>query len=381
MPPRKVSIAGVGLSDLGRVPDKTATQLIWQGALRALADSGLSKADVDGFGAHGVTLAPVEISEQLGLRPTWFDGTNVGGSSWEVMAQHAMEAIQAGSAEVVLLAYGSTARSDAKRQSRGAATAVNRGGPLAFDNPYGHTLIAKYAMVARRHMHQYGTTIEQLAEIAVAAHEWAVLNPEAFDRRPITVDDVAESPMIADPFTALHCCLRTDGGGAVVLVSEERALDLAKPPVWILGAAHAASHVNMASWEDLTVSPCAVTGPKALSQAGVTIDDIDVSELYDSFTSTLLLTLEGLGYCAPGEGGAFVQDGKLRPGGSLPVNTDGGGLAACHPGMRGMFLLVEAVRQLRGEAGDRQVPDAQLACVNATGGFFSAVSTMVLGRD
>lgn len=380
MPTRKVSIAGVGLSDLGRVPDKTATQLIWQGAQRALADCGLSKSDVDGFGAHGITLAPVEISEQLGLRPTWFDGTNVGGSSWEVMAQHAMEAIQAGSAEVVLLAYGSTARSDAKRQTRGAATAVNRGGPLAFDNPYGHTLIAKYAMVARRHMHQYGTTIEQLAEIAVAAHEWAMLNPEAFDRRQITIDDVAESPMIADPFTALHCCLRTDGGGAVVLVSEERARDLAKPPVWILGAAHAASHVNMASWDDLTVSPCALTGPKALAQAGVTIDDIDVSELYDSFTSTLLLTIEGLGYCAPGEGGAFVQDGKLRPGGSLPVNTDGGGLAACHPGMRGMFLLVEAVLQLRGEAGDRQVPDAELACVNATGGFFSAVSTMVLGR-
>lgn len=380
MPSPKVSIAGVGLSDLGRVPDKTATQLIWQGAQRALADCGLTKDDVDGFGAHGVTLAPVEISEQLGLRPTWFDGTNVGGSSWEVMAQHAREAIQAGSADVVLLAYGSTARSDAKRQNRGAATAVNRGGPLAFDNPYGHTLIAKYAMVARRHMHQYGTTVEQLAEIAVAAHEWAMLNREAFDRRQITVDDVAASPMIADPFTALHCCLRTDGGGAVVLVSEERARDLAKPPVWILGAAHAASHVNMASWDDLTVSPCARTGPAAFGQAGVTVDDIDVSQLYDSFTSTLLLTLEGLGFCGPGEGGAFVEDGRLRPGGGLPVNTDGGGLAACHPGMRGMFLLVEAVRQLRGEAGERQVPDAELACVNATGGFFSAASTMVLGR-
>lgn len=381
MPSRKVSIAGVGLSDLGRVPDKTATQLIWQGAQRALADCGLSKDDIGGFGAHGITLAPVEISEQLGLQPDWIDGTNVGGSSWEVMAQHAVEAIQAGTVDVVLLAYGSTARSDAKRQSRGSATAVNRGGPLAFDNPYGHTLIAKYAMVARRHMHQYGTTIEQLAEIAVAAHEWAMLNPEAFDRRHVTVEEVATAPLIADPFTTLHCCLRTDGGGAVVLVSEDRARDLAKPPVWVLGAAHAASHVNMASWEDVTVSPCTRTGPKALAQAGVTIEDIDVSELYDSFTSTLLLTLEGLGYCAPGEGGAFVEDGRLRPGGSLPVNTDGGGLAACHPGMRGMFLLVEAVRQLRGEAGDRQVPDARLACVNATGGFFSAVSTMVLGRD
>jgi acetyl-CoA acetyltransferase len=296
------------------------------------------------------------------------------------MAQHAAEAIQAGSIDVALLTYGSTARSDAKRQNRGAATAVNRGGPLAFDNPYGHTLIAKYAMVAQRHMHQYGTTVEQLAEIAVAAHEWAVLNPDAFDRRSITIDDVAAAPMIAEPFTALHCCLRTDGGGAVVLVSEDRAKDLAKDPVWILGAAHAASHVNMASWDDITVSPCARTGPAAFAQAGVTVDDIDVSELYDSFTSTLLLTLEGLGYCPPGEGGAFVADGRLRPGGATPVNTDGGGLAACHPGMRGMFLLVEAVRQLRGEAGERQVAGAELACVNATGGFFSAVSTMVLGR-
>lgn len=380
MSPKRVAIAGVGLSDLGRVPDKTATQLMWQGASRALADCGLTKDDVQGFGAHGVTLAPVEVAEQLGLRPSWFDGTNVGGSSWEVMAQHAVEAIQAGSVDVVLLAYGSTARSDAKRQNRAAATAVNRGGPLAFDNPYGHTLIAKYAMVARRHMHQYGTTVDQLAEIAVAAHEWAVLNEEAFDRRRITVDDVAAAPMLADPFTTLHCCLRTDGGGAVVLVSQERARDLAKPPVWVLGAAHEGSHVNMASWDDITVSPCARTGPRALGQAGVTVEDIDVSQLYDSFTSTLLLTLEGLGFCGPGEGGPFVADGRLRPGGALPVNTDGGGLAACHPGMRGMFLLVEAVRQLRGESGERQVPDAELALVNATGGFFSAVSTMVLGR-
>ena len=381
MSTRRVSIAGAALSELGRVPDMTATQLIQQGAARALADCGLSKADIQGFGAHGVTLAPVEISEQLGLRPSWMDGTNVGGSSWEIMAQHAVEAIRAGDLDVALLAYGSTARSDAKRQTRAGATAVNRGGPLAFENPYGHTLIAKYAMVAQRHMHQYGTTVEQLAEISVAAHEWATLNPEAFDRRAITVEDVAAAPMIADPFTTLHCCLRTDGGGAVVLVSEERARDLAKPPVWVLGAAHEASHVNMASWDDVTVSPCSRTGPAAFAQAGVGVGDIDVSELYDSFTSTLLLTLEGLGYCRAGEGGAFVGDGRLRPGGGLPVNTDGGGLAACHPGMRGMFLMVEAVRQLRGEAGDRQVPGAELACVNATGGFFSAVSTMVLGRD
>jgi acetyl-CoA acetyltransferase len=378
---RRVAIVGAALSDCGRVPDKTALQLIHQASSRAVADAGIDKHDVQGLGAHGVTLAPVEISESLGLRPTWFDGTNVGGSSWEVQAQHAAAAIAAGEVDVVLLAYGSTARSDAKRQARAAATAVNRGGPLAFELPYGHTLIAKYAMVARRHLHHYGTTVEQLAEIAVAAHEWALRNPEAFDRRAISVEDVASAPMIADPFTALHCCLRTDGGGAVVLMSEDRARDLDVEPIWILGAAHEASHVNMASWPDLTESPCARTGPAAFARAGIEPDDIDVALLYDSFTSTLLLTLEGLGFCGVGEGGSFVASGAIRPGGSLPVNPDGGGLAACHPGMRGIFLLVEAVRQLRGEAGERQVPGAHLACVNATGGFFSAVSTMVLGRD
>jgi acetyl-CoA acetyltransferase len=379
--PRRVAVVGAALSDGGRMPDKTALQLIHQASVRAVADAGIGKADLQGLGAHGVTLAPVEVAESLGLRPSWFDGTNVGGSSWEVQAQHAAAAIATGEVDVVLLAYGSTARSDAKRQNRAAATAVNRGGPLAFELPYGHTLIAKYAMVAQRHMHEYGTTVEQLAEIAVAAHDWALLNPDAFDRRAITVDDVAAGPPLADPFTALHCCLRTDGGGAVVLMSEDRARDLDVEPIWILGAAHEASHVTLAAWDDLTVSPCARTGPVAFGRAGIGPDDVDVALLYDSFTSTLLLTLEGLGFCEVGEGGPFVASGAIRPGGSLPVNPDGGGLAAAHPGMRGMFLLVEAVRQLRGEAGERQVPDARLACVNATGGFFSAVSTMILARD
>jgi len=381
MPERRVALVGAALSDCGSVPEKTALQLMHQSSVRALADAGLSKSDIDGLGAHGLTLAPIEIGESLGLQPAWFDGTNVGGSSWEVQAQHAAAAIAAGEIDVALLTYGSTARSDAKRQARAAATAVNRGGPLAFELPYGHTVISKYAMVARRHMHEYGTTVEQLAEIAVAAHEWAQLNPDAFDRRKVTIDDVASARMIAEPFTALHCCLRTDGGGAIVLAAEDRARELDVEPVWILGAAHRGSHVNMASWRDMTESPCVYSGATAFRRAGVEPADIDVALLYDSFTSTLLLTLEGLGFCARGEGGPFVASGAIAPGGSLPVNPDGGGLAACHPGMRGMFLLVEAVRQLRGEAGDRQVKDARLACVNATGGFFSAVSTMVLGVD
>jgi acetyl-CoA acetyltransferase len=296
------------------------------------------------------------------------------------MAQHAAAAIMAGDADVVLLAYGSTARSDVKRRTRTSTTAVNNAGPLQFDVPFGHTLISKYAMAARRHMHEYGTTVDQLAEIAVAAREWAMMNPLAAKRDPLSIDDVHRAPMVADPFTALHCCLRSDGGGAIVLAGAERARDCAKPPVWILGSAQATSHVTMSQWDDFTVSPCAVSGPAAFGRAGVSPDDIDVCQIYDSFTSTVLLSLEGLGFCGKGEGGQFVAEKRLRPGGSLPTNTDGGGLSSCHPGMRGMFLLVEAVRQLRGECGQRQVPNAQLCCINATGGFFSAVSTMILGK-
>lgn len=381
MPSRRVAVVGAALSDCGRVPDQTAVALMAQAARRAVADAGLHKDDVQGLGAHGSLLAPVEVSEYLGLRPTWVDATNVGGSSWEVMARHAATAIAAGELDVVLLTYGSTARSDVKRRVRGSAAAMGTGGALQFETPYGATLIAKYAMAARRHMIEYGTTVEQLAEVAVAAHEWAAMNEDAFDRERLTVADVGAAPMLADPFTAKHVCLRTDGGGAVVLASEAVARDCAKEPVWILGASDATSHVNMSQWQDFTTSAAAVSGPRAFDQAGARPSDIDVCQLYDSFTSTVLLTLEDLGFCAKGDGGPFLESGALRPGGALPTNTDGGGLAACHPGMRGMFLLVEAVRQLRGECGPRQVDHARLACVHAMGGFFTHSATMILGRQ
>lgn len=322
----------------------------------------------------------MEVSEYLGLRPTWVDATNVGGSSWEVMAGHAAAAIAAGEIEVALLTYGSTARSDVKRQLRASAATMATGGALQYEAPYGATLIAKYAMAARRHMIQFGTTVDQLAEVAVVAHEWAAMNDNAFERDRITVADVAAAPLLADPFTSKHVCLRTDGGGAVVLASERVARDCAKDPVWILGTADAASHVSMGQWPDFTTSPAARSGPPAFARAGVSPADIDVCQLYDSFTSTVLLTVEDLGFCAKGEGGPFIESGALRPGGSLPTNTDGGGLASCHPGMRGMFLMVEAVRQLRGECGARQVADARLACVHAMGGFFTHSATMILGR-
>jgi acetyl-CoA acetyltransferase len=380
---RRVAIVGAALSDIGRVDHKTAFELHFQGTKRALDDAGLSKDDVGGFGSAGLgTLAPIEVAEYLGLSRdlTWVDSTSVGGSTWEFMVEHAVTAIAAGIADVVVLAYGSTARADLKKRLRTANLAFSSRGPSQFESPWGHTLISKYAMTARRHMYEFGTTIEQLAEIAVSARHNASRNPDAYYQDLITIDDVLDSRMMAEPFTKRHCCIRSDGGGAIVLASEDRARDCAKRPVWVLGSGEAISHVTMSEWDDFTESPCARSGALAFERAGVTPADVDVCQLYDAFTSMVLLTLEGLGFCKKGEGGAFVEGGTLRVGGSLPTNTDGGGLSHCHPGMRGMFLLVEAAQQLRGEAGTRQVPGAEICCVNGTGGWFSSASTVILGR-
>jgi acetyl-CoA acetyltransferase len=377
-----VAIAGVALSDVGRVDDKGPYELIAQASRRALADAGLSPADVDGLASTSQgTLPPVDVGEYLGLRPRWIDSTAVGGASWEVMAAHAVDAITAGHADVVLLTYGSTARADLRKGLRGANINWGARGPLQWEAPYGHTLISKYAMAARRHMHSYGTTIEQLAEVAVSARFNATDNPEAYYRDPITIEDVLGGPMIADPFTKLHCCIRSDGGAAVVLVSAERAKDIRSKPVWILGTGETTSHMLTSQWDDLTVGPASVSGPLAFARAGVTPAEVDVAEIYDAFTYMLLLTLEDLGFCEKGEGGAFVESGALRLGGSLPTNTDGGGLSACHPGQRGLFLLVEAARQLRGDSGPRQVPDAKIACVSGTGGWFCSSGTVILGTE
>jgi len=384
--PRKVAVVGVALADCGRVDGPTPYALHAQAARRALADSGLDRSVVDGFASAGLgTLAPVEVAEYLGLRPSWTDSTAVGGATWEVMAAHAADAIAAGHARAVLLVYGSTARADIRAGRRTANLSFGARGPLQFEVAYGHTLIAKYAMAARRHMYEYGTTLEQLADIAVQARANAAHNPDAMYREPITVDDVLSGPMIADPFTKLHCCIRSDGGCAVLLADGDLVADTARPPVWVLGSGTAVSHSTMSEWDDFTVSPAAASGREAFARAGVRPSEIDVAELYDAFTYMTLVTLEDLGFCAKGEGGAFAADGRLTLGGALPVNTDGGGLSACHPGMRGLFLLVEAVRQLRGEAGARQVRKAggrlpELAVASGTGGWFCSSGTVVLGR-
>ncbi|GAA0640223.1 hypothetical protein GCM10009535_16490 [Streptomyces thermocarboxydovorans] len=382
-------MVGVALSDCGRLDDgTTAYALHAQAARRALADAGLDRSQVDGFASAGLgTLAPVEVAEYLGLRPTWVDSTSVGGATWEVMAAHAADAITAGHARAVLLVYGSTARADIRAGRRTGTLSFGTRGPLQFEAPYGHTLIAKYAMAARRHLIEYGTTVEQLAEVAVQARANAALNPEALHRTPITVDDVQSGPLIADPFTKLHCCLRSDGGAAVLLAAEDVVRDCRTAPVWVLGTGEYVSHSAMSEWPDFTVSPAAVSGPLAFRRAGVRPEEMDLAELYDAFTYMTLVTLEDLGFCAKGEGGAFVEKGRLRVGGGgLPVNTDGGGLSAQHPGMRGLFLLVEAVRQLRGECGGRQVRRAdgslpRLAVASGTGGWFCSSGTVVLARE
>ena len=267
---RGVAIVGAATSDCGRVDDKTAFELNFQGTTRALADAGIAKSEVDGFMSLTGALPPVELAEYLGLRPNWVDSTGHGGSIWEFMVEHAAAAIAQGLVEVVVLTYGSTQRADLKKKLRMANLSFGTRGPIQFAAPFGHPVGSHYAMVARRHMHEFGTSIEQLAEVAVSTRYNAGLNPDAFYREPITIDDVVDAPMVWDPLTKLHCCIRTDGGGAIVMTHEERARDCAKAPIWVLGTGEAVSHTTMSEWEDFTESPCARSGQLAFGRAGVT---------------------------------------------------------------------------------------------------------------
>jgi acetyl-CoA acetyltransferase len=348
---------------------------------QALDDAGLTIGDVDAVISNNGMMASLDLAERLGVSGRFTDSTMTGGSSFEVHVEHAAVAIAHGLCDVAVIVYAATPRSG-KNPFGGGGPPM--GGDLPFlewDLPYGLGLPASsYSLAARRHMHEFGTTNEQLAAIAVSFREWAAKNPNAYHRTPITVDDVLESPWVAEPLHKLDCCLVTDGAGALVLTSADRARDLRQPPVFVLGAGTAHTHgMSISQMPDLTTTGAAVSGPQALSMAGVGPSDIDVVELYDSFTITALMTLEDLGFCQKGEGGAFVADGRLGPGGSLPTNTNGGGLADTHPGMYGMFVLVEAVRQLRGDSGERQVSGAEVAVANGCGGVLSCTSTIVLG--
>jgi len=385
---RNPVIVGIGLSDYPKAPDLNGVQHHVLAMQRCLADAGIDKSEIDGYvnaSAGGMMIDdPVTMAEYLRIDHRYIDGTMTGGSSFEFHVQHLASAIRDGLCDTALVTYGSDQLTKMGRKL--GTGGFQRGGhsvpgPIQFEAPYGGSLVGSYAMYAMRHMHEFGTTSEQLAEIAVGVREFAAMNPNAIYRDPITVDDVLNSRMIADPLHMLDCCAITDGGGAFIMTTAERAKDLRQPPVYVLGAAGAQTHWNICQQTDFTTSAGAKAGPVAFGRAGVTPDDVDMLMFYDSFTITCLILLESLGFVPRGEGGPFVAEGHLKRGGRWPLNTDGGGLSSCHPGMRGIFLIIEAVRQLRGQAGDAQVPDCEIALAAGSGGWLSCIGVAILGKD
>lgn len=370
------AIVGVAESDLGEVAEgMSVVDLMAQGVGGALADAGLKLSDVDGvFAAAGQSRMPsVALCEYLGIKPRYHDSTMQGGSSFMTHVAHAQAALQQGLCEVAVIAYGSTQRSAGRKN-----VAPREFNP--YETPYRPVLPASaYALAASRHFHEYGTTREQLAEIAVAARKWALMNPRAWEKDPLTVQDVLNSRMVSHPLSVRDCCLVTDGGGAIVMTSAARARQLRKPPAFVLGLGEGISHLTISNMADLTTTAASTSGAQAYAMAQLGPRNIDVVEVYDAFTITTLLFLEDLGFCPKGEGGRFVMDGAIAPGGKLPVNTNGGGLSYCHPGMYGLFVLIEAVRQIRGECGERQVAGCETAIAHGNGGVLSAQSTVILG--
>jgi acetyl-CoA acetyltransferase len=366
------AFVGTGLAGIGASPGFTHLDLLGLAVHDALEDAGIPLAEVDGlFTANMANILPtLAVGEYLGIRPAVAVGTNTGGNSFVDHLLWAAMALDAGLCNVALICYGSNART-------GKGTPPDAPPYEAIYNP--REPISSYALAAARHMHEYGTTRAQLAAVAVAARQWAQRNPAAFVRDPLSLDDVLKSRMICDPLSLLDCCLVTDGAGAIVMTRPDRARDLGKPPVYLLGCASAQSHRQISQMPDLTVTPAAMSGPRAFAMAGVQPGDVDVLQLYDAFTINVILFLEDLGFCKKGEAGALVASGAIAPGGSLPVNTNGGGLSCVHPGMYGIFAVVEAIEQLRGSAGERQVKGAAVALAHGNGGLLSAQTTAILG--
>jgi len=370
-----IAIAGLAEFGLGVAPEgSTAVDVMGNAALGALRDAGLTAADVDGLFAASTQLpwATVNLGEWLGVQPRYSDSTQLGGSSFMAHLHHAALAITGGACDVALVAYGSTQRSvgraNASVQEIDPAEAPYR--PM---NP-----VTAYALAASRHMHEFGTTREQLAEVAVAARRWAQRNPAAWSKKDLTIDDVLNAPMVCDPLGVRDCCLVTDGGAAVVVTSAERARELTDRPAYLLGAGEAHSHRHISHMPDLTTTSAVQSGRRAFEMAGLRPQDVDVLQLYDAFTITPILFLEDLGFCAKGEGGAFVSGGRVAPGGEVAMNTNGGGLSYQHPGMYGLLAIVEAARQLRGESSG-QVEDCHVALAHGNGGVLSTQCTVLLG--
>jgi acetyl-CoA acetyltransferase len=376
-PRGKSAIVGASTYGIGEAPGLSSMDLAVSASVRALAQVGLTPGDVDGLfiALPDDFLSGLTFAEYLGIQPRITENNRTGGSAFLTHAMWAALAIEAGQCEVALIAYGSNQRS----ASGGLVSALR---PTAYEAPYKLLRPAgAYALAASRYMHQYGLKHEQLGEVALAARRWAQLNPEAFMRDPLTMEDYLKARKVVDPLGVRDCCLVTDGAAAVVMVSAERARDLARKPVYLLGAAAATDHRDITSMPDLTVTAAVQSGRRAFAQAGVTPADIDVVELYDAFTINTILFLEDLGFCPKGEGGAFVEGGRIAPGGALPVNTNGGGLSCVHPGMYGLFTMVEATQQLMGVAGERQVHGAKLAVAHGNGGELSSQATLVLGTE
>jgi acetyl-CoA acetyltransferase len=386
---REAVIVGVGDVPLenGRVVGGgSVLQVQARAAKAALDDARIPMRDVDGLLVAGLWAVPgpgqlpsLTLGEYLGIHPRFADTTNIGGSAFEAHVAHAAMAIEKGYCDVALIVYGSMQKSERSRTLGGRPSILT----MQFENIWGIPApVGGYALAARRHMHEFGTTEEQLAEIAVATRHWASLNPAAMMRDPITVDDVMASTPISDPLKLLDCCLVTDGAGAIVMTTAENARAHGVKPIHVRGYGEAHTHWSIGAMPDLArLTAAEMASKRAFEMAGIGHDAIDVVECYDSFTITVLMTLEALGFCKPGEGGAFVSGQRTAPGGAFPLNTNGGGLSFCHPGMYGIFLLVEAVRQLRGQSGARQVADPSVALVHGTGGTLSSGATVILSNN
>jgi acetyl-CoA acetyltransferase len=391
-------IAGLGEPPVGRLVGTTPTELHIEAAMLALEDSGIDKHDIDGLMTTGTFLHDnirhhMIIGEHLGIHcKTFCDTLRTGGHSYLNGVQVAKWAVESGLCKAVLLLRGDTILSGVPKGTALKAYIEYGAHPMEFEVPFGITVPGVYAMLAQRHMHEFGTTSEQLAAIAVACRKHASMNPKAFKREPITIEDVANSRMVSSPLLLLDCSPTCDGGGAILITSLERARDLKKKPVRILGTGQAQSYYHLghlaratgARAQDkkkfgLTRTVQSVAAAQAFGSAGVKPADIDVAELYDSFTITVLLQLEDLGYCAKGEGGAFAAGGRLELGGELPINTHGGLLSFGSSG--GINHIIEAARQMRGECGERQVKDAKLALVTNVSAVASNHSIAILGRD
>lgn len=374
----RIAVAGIGMGGFPAMPSGSSPlDAMALASAAALEDAGLGPQDVDGVFAAGLQLfmPTLSLCEYMGLQPRYTDSTQIGGGAFLAHLNHAQAAIAAGLCSVALVAYGST-------QKSGAAGFATHSEPNPYETPYGYPgPLAAYALIAQRHMHVHGTTREQLAQVAVSAREWSLLNPDSAQKAPLTVREVVDARRVADPFTVRDCCLVTDGGGAVVLVAAERAGSLRQKPVYLLGAGEAVSHRSIAQMPELASTVATQSSARAFEQARLAPPEVDVVQFYDAFTIMPPLFAEDCGFCAKGEGGAFLAGGRASPGGAFPMNTNGGGLSFGHPGMYGIYTVIESVAQLRGGCGARQVEGAEVALAHAPGGYMSSQSTAIFGTQ